>query len=324
MLAMPKATRASRAQALRATQRRLVGIHPHPSHGPLKSGPRAFLALALPAEVRVLVWVCSPSNIPLDMGVSVVNIMTLLDETEAPPRTSRDANPLMWHFLMRQCRILAGASLDTPVVIRPADLRRVAGPLMDLPRPRRPIVRTRTCDCARQRSGGLFSEDAPHESVEVVNAAAHIRDLDESGPGELFAVWVVGGADICAPAMEAMMALGRPFRVVAIAGAHSLTGSSWPISARLLPAVWHSWEPYPAAPTNPLKNTFAACTFVAGTVNAARKPAPSRLARWLGALTSHTRPQVSAARGQPSVTACPECTAHFAETAQNKHDTRCV
>nr|AWP48655.1 US2_2 [Human alphaherpesvirus 2]QBH83357.1 US2_2 [Human alphaherpesvirus 2] len=116
------------------------------------------------------------------MGVVVVSVVTLLDQRNALPRTSADASPALWSFLLRQCRILASEPLGTPVVVRPANLRRLAEPLMDLPKFTRPIVRTRSCRCPPNTTTGLFAEDDPLESIEILDAPACFRLLHQERP----------------------------------------------------------------------------------------------------------------------------------------------
>ncbi|NDK73517.1 hypothetical protein GYA89_29745, partial [Rhodococcus qingshengii] len=90
------------------------------------------------------------------------------------------------------------------MVVRPANLRRLAEPLMDLPKFTRPIVRTRSCRCPPNTTTGLFAEDDPLESIEILDAPACFRLLHQERPGphRLYHLWVVGAADLCVPFLE--------------------------------------------------------------------------------------------------------------------------
>nr|AHM96110.1 virion protein US2 [Papiine alphaherpesvirus 2] len=193
------------------------------------------------------------------MGVVVVTVMTLLDRHEALPRTSADANPLLWNFLLRQCRILAAEPLGTPVVVRSADLRRVAAPLMDLPRPDRPVVRTRACGCdSAAAADGVFPEDAPWESEEVADAAACFRALCDPRPRpRLYHLWVVGAADLCAPFLEHLRDGRVGARLVAVRVPDAWAeGGSWLLPEGLALGETVPWTPFPTAHNHPLAALF--------------------------------------------------------------------
>ncbi|ARS01773.1 virion protein US2 [Macacine alphaherpesvirus 1] len=211
------------------------------------------------------------------MGVVVVTVMTLLDRHAALPRTSADANPLLWNFLLRQCRILAAEPLGTPVVLRSADLRRVAAPLMDLPRPDRPVARTRACDCAAGAASAVFPEDAAWESEEVADAAACFRSLCEPRPRpRLYHMWVVGAADLCVPFLEHLRRARVGARLVTIRVTDAWPeGGSWPLPDGLADGETVPWTPFPAAHNHPLAALFGAYEYRYGVLRP-RDAAPPR------------------------------------------------
>ncbi|QPO25271.1 virion protein US2 [Bovine alphaherpesvirus 2] len=245
------------------------------------------------------------------MGVAAVSVVTLLTEEGAMPRNSGDANPILWHFLMRQCRILIAASPETPVVIRSADLRRVAGPLMDLPRTQRPIVRTRACDCEpATRDSGLFAEDEPGESVEVSSASAHLRALETHKRDRPYHAWIVGAADICVPLMEALWAVGRQYRVVSVSSVHGLTGTTWCVPKHLMPVAKTPWSPFPVSHNNPLREILGACVCSVGGVLPTRGYAAAcvwLLARLFKRYRRKSPLSAVGPRNHPAITPCSRC-----------------
>ncbi|AAP41479.1 virion protein US2 [Macacine alphaherpesvirus 1] len=221
------------------------------------------------------------------MGVVVVTVMTLLDRHAALPRTSADANPLLWNFLLRQCRILAAEPLGTPVVVRSADLRRVAAPLMDLPRPDRPVARTRACDCVSGAASDVFPEDAAWESEEVADAAACFRSLCEPRPRpRLYHLWVVGAADLCVPFLEHLRRARVGARLVTIRVTDAWAeGGSWPLPDGLAVGETVPWTPFPTAHNHPLAALFGGYEYRYGVVRpndvVAAAPRPRGCMGWL-------------------------------------------
>nr|QOJ43323.1 US2 [Human alphaherpesvirus 1] len=226
------------------------------------------------------------------MGVVVVNVMTLLDQNNALPRTSVDASPALWSFLLRQCRILASEPLGTPVVVRPANLRRLAEPLMDLPKPTRPIVRTRSCRCPPNTTTGLFAEDSPLESTEVVDAVACFRLLhrDQPSPPRLYHLWVVGAADLCVPFLEYAQNIRLGVRFIAIKTPDAWVGEPWAVPTRFLPVWTVAWTPFPAAPNHPLETLLSRYEYQYGVVLPGTNGRERDCMRWLRSLIALHKP----------------------------------
>ncbi|BBM13234.1 virion protein [pteropodid alphaherpesvirus 2] len=225
------------------------------------------------------------------MGVVVVNVMTLLDEHNALPRTSADASPALWSFLIRQCRILASEPLGTPVIVRSADLRRMAGPLMDMPKANRPIVRTRTCRCPPNTTIGLFAEDTPFESTEICNAEACFRLLH--GPRDrprLYHMWVIGAADLCAPFLESLWRMRVGVRLITIKIPDGWVGASWHLPAHFIPPTSVAWTPFPAPPNHPLESLLQNYEYRYGILSpAASRTRRKACGRWLRNLVDKWR-----------------------------------
>ncbi|AQS79219.1 virion protein US2 [Ateline alphaherpesvirus 1] len=188
------------------------------------------------------------------MGVVSITVVTLLDRRGDLPRSSGDASPTLWNFLIRQCRVLASEPLGAPMVLRSADLRRLAGPLMDLPRPQRPVVRTRrrgTCPGA----GDLFAEDGPGESVEWPDAVAGLRALADP---RLIHLWVVGAADLCAPLLEGLRS-GARLVAIQVGGLWG-EGRGWQLGAHVAPGT-STWTPTPPPTEGPLAEALRGCAY---------------------------------------------------------------
>ncbi|AFV26951.1 virion protein US2 [Chimpanzee herpesvirus strain 105640] len=237
------------------------------------------------------------------MGVVVVSVVTLLDQRNALPRTSADASPALWSFLLRQCRILASEPLGTPVVVRPANLRRLAEPLMDLPKSTRPIVRTRSCRCPPNTTTGLFAEDDPLESIEVLDAPACFRLLhrEHPGPHRLYHLWVVGAADLCVPFFEYAQKTRLGFRFIAIKTTDAWVGEPWPLPDRFLPERTMSWTPFPAAPNHPLETLLSRYEYQYGVVVPGPGERERSCLRWLRSLVApHNKPRPASSRQHPA------------------------
>ncbi|ATD86335.1 US2 [Human alphaherpesvirus 2] len=237
------------------------------------------------------------------MGVVVVSVVTLLDQRNALPRTSADASPALWSFLLRQCRILASEPLGTPVVVRPANLRRLAEPLMDLPKFTRPIVRTRSCRCPPNTTTGLFAEDDPLESIEILDAPACFRLLHQERPGphRLYHLWVVGAADLCVPFFEYAQKTRLGFRFIAMKTTDAWVGEPWPLPDRFLPERTVSWTPFPAAPNHPLENLLSRYEYQYGVVVPGPGDRERSCLRWLRSLVApHNKPRPASSRPHPA------------------------
>nr|ACF49697.1 US2 [synthetic construct]ACR02882.1 US2 [synthetic construct]ACR03055.1 US2 [synthetic construct] len=60
------------------------------------------------------------------MGVSMITIVTLLDECDRLPGRSRDAASTLWIFLIKQCMEQIQDDVGVPIIARAADLFRFA------------------------------------------------------------------------------------------------------------------------------------------------------------------------------------------------------
>ncbi|ADO13832.1 virion protein US2 [Saimiriine alphaherpesvirus 1] len=206
------------------------------------------------------------------MSIVSITVVTLIDRNGALPRRSSDADPALWNFLVRQCRVLASEPLGTPVIVRSANLRRLSVSLMDLPRPQRPVVRTG--GAAEGEDVGVFAEDEDRESVEWSDVPTGLRDLARSSDQRLFHVWIVGAADLCEPLL-ACLSTGARCVVIEIGGLWG-EGRSWLPPAYARSGASTSWTPLPPPTGSAAESALEGCEYryaIIPGVEARRRPA---------------------------------------------------
>ncbi|SCL76984.1 virion protein US2 [Spheniscid alphaherpesvirus 1] len=186
------------------------------------------------------------------MGVFMITIATLIDEYGRVPKRTRDASEKLWKFLFEQCRFLIDEPGGIPVVVRSADLRRCAGPFMNLPRAHRPIIRLSSPIGTGASGSGLagearkedtdFYEDGV-ESTEWHDVYSGFCYLNSIGNGQTdrFRLWIIGAADICQQALSSFPK--NMMRRITVKVNGEWPGNPCFLDTNLEPVLISSWKP---------------------------------------------------------------------------------
>lgn len=185
------------------------------------------------------------------MGVSMITIVTLLDECDRLPGRSRDAASTLWIFLIKQCMEQIQDDVGVPIIVRAADIFRFAKPMLILPRQHRPIVRTKPPDGTGVRGTGLAGtrdsfivrlfEDVAGCSTEWQDVLSGYLMLESEVSGNApHSLWIVGAADICRIALEC---IPLPKRLLAIKVSGTWSGMPWAIPDNIQTLLTSTWEP---------------------------------------------------------------------------------
>ncbi|AEI00297.1 US2 protein [Gallid alphaherpesvirus 3] len=185
------------------------------------------------------------------MGVSMITVVTLLDECERLPGRSRDAASALWIFLIKQCMEQIHDDVGVSVVVRSADLFRFSRPLLVLPRRQRPIIRTNPPDGTGIRGTGLAGtrdsfivrlfEDVGGCASEWQDVMSGYLMLESDvSENTSYSLWIVGAADLCRAALEY---IPLPKRLLAVKVAGTWSGMPWALPDTIPTLLTSTWEP---------------------------------------------------------------------------------
>ncbi|AMB17046.1 tegument protein [Macropodid alphaherpesvirus 1] len=228
------------------------------------------------------------------MSVVMVTLMTLTDKYDALPRTTADAHPLLWNYLIRQCRVLSQDPLGIPVIVRAANMRKVSAPLMDLPKAYRPIIRTHKGFAASD----LFPEDQPSESLELADATMCFHFYHNCDAKKLYHMWVIGAADICDPFLSCLQQKAAGVRFITIKMDFIWEGAAWLPPPRMCPKKTVPWVPCPISQDPALEQLLSNCSYEYGVVGPPPRPRGclARVSAWF----KQSRPRRNSAMLVPS------------------------
>ncbi|QOD40238.1 tegument protein [Macropodid alphaherpesvirus 2] len=222
------------------------------------------------------------------MSVVMVTIVTLTDRYDAVPRTTADAPPILWNYLIRQCSVMSRDPLGIPIIVRPSNMRQAATALMDMPKAYRPVIRTQKGPEWTE----LFPEDQPFESLEMADAATCFNFYHNCDDKKLYHMWVVGAADIFDPFLSYLQKRSAGVRFLTIKMDFIWEGAAWLPPPRMCPKKTVPWVPCPIAEDPMLEQLLANCTYEYGVVGP-----PSTISRgwftrikdWFGRLRPQKR-----------------------------------